>query len=127
MVLFAFSIASSGVRKVSTLSTGPKISSRAMRWLCDTSVKSVGLEPVAALRQLAAGAEASRALGLALATSSRILSSCIFELMAPTSVFLSSGSPRAASHARLELGDDGVVRRPLARAGASPRSTRGPG
>jgi hypothetical protein len=30
-VLFAFSIASAGVRKVSTLSTGPKISSCAIR------------------------------------------------------------------------------------------------
>src|SRR5690606_8403830 len=31
IVLFAFSIASSGVRKVITVSTGPKISSRAIR------------------------------------------------------------------------------------------------
>ena len=41
-VLFAFSIASAGVRKVSTDSTGPKISSRAMRWLACTFVKIVG-------------------------------------------------------------------------------------
>ena len=41
-VLFAFSIASSGVRKVRTLRTGPKISSCAMRWLWLTPVKSVG-------------------------------------------------------------------------------------
>ena len=41
-VVFAFSTASSGVRNVSTDSTGPKISSRAIR--CDgvTPVKSVG-------------------------------------------------------------------------------------
>ena len=41
-VLFAFSTASSGVRNVSTLRTGPKISSRAMRWLWATFVKTVG-------------------------------------------------------------------------------------
>ena len=41
-MLLAFSTASSGVRKVSTDSTGPKISSRAMRWLWATLVKSVG-------------------------------------------------------------------------------------
>ena len=42
IVLFAFSTASSGVRNVSTVSTGPKISSCAMRWLCATFVKTVG-------------------------------------------------------------------------------------
>ena len=36
-VLFAFASASSGVRNVSTDSTGPKISSRAMRWVWATS------------------------------------------------------------------------------------------
>ena len=41
-VLFAFSTASSGVRKVSTDSTGPKISSRAMRCACETPVNTVG-------------------------------------------------------------------------------------
>ena len=41
-VLFAFSIASSGVRNVSTDSTGPKISSCAMRYDCATPVKNVG-------------------------------------------------------------------------------------
>ncbi len=41
-VLFAFSTASSGVRNVSTERTGPKISSRAIRWLWATFVKSVG-------------------------------------------------------------------------------------
>ena len=41
-VLFAFSIASSGVRKVSTDRTGPKISSCAIRWLWLTPVKRVG-------------------------------------------------------------------------------------
>src|SRR5439155_17446832 len=41
-VLFAFSTASLGVRNVSTDSTGPKISSRAMRYDCDTFVKRDG-------------------------------------------------------------------------------------
>ena len=41
-MLFAFSTASSGVRNVSTESTGPKISSRAMRWAAETPVKTVG-------------------------------------------------------------------------------------
>ena len=41
-MLFAFSIASSGVRKVSVERTGPKISSRAIRWLWATFVNSVG-------------------------------------------------------------------------------------
>ena len=41
-MLFAFSTASSGVRNVITESTGPKISSRAMRCDCATPVKNVG-------------------------------------------------------------------------------------
>jgi hypothetical protein len=41
-VLFAFSTASSGVRNVSTESTGPKISSWAIRELCATFVNTVG-------------------------------------------------------------------------------------
>ena len=41
-VLLAFSTASAGVRKVSTDSTGPKISSRAMRCDWATPVKIVG-------------------------------------------------------------------------------------
>src|SRR5712692_3153928 len=41
-VLFAFSTASAGVRNVSTERTGPKISSRAIRYDCETLVKSVG-------------------------------------------------------------------------------------
>src|SRR5215204_4893094 len=41
-VLLAFSTASAGVRKVSTESTGPKISSRAIRWAWVTLVNTVG-------------------------------------------------------------------------------------
>ena len=38
----ALSTASCGVRKVWTVSTGPKISSRATLWLCWTPVNTVG-------------------------------------------------------------------------------------
>ena len=41
-VLLALATASSGVRKVSTDSTGPKISSRAIRIDCDSRVNTVG-------------------------------------------------------------------------------------
>ena len=41
-MLLAVSTASLGVRKVSTDSTGPKISSRAIRWACETPVNRVG-------------------------------------------------------------------------------------
>ena len=52
-MLFAFSTASSGVRNVSTLSTGPKISSCAIRWLWATPVKTVGAnhQPFSGSRQ----------------------------------------------------------------------------
>ena len=43
-MLLAFSTASAGVRKLITDSTGPKISSWAIRWLCDTPVNRVGLK-----------------------------------------------------------------------------------
>ncbi len=64
-VLFAFVTASSGVRKVSTDSTGPKISSRAIRcdWL--TPVNTVGANQKPLLGQLARRRPALRALGLA--------------------------------------------------------------
>ena len=48
-----------------TARTGPKISSRAMRWLWVTSVKSVGRVEPAALGELAGGGPALGALGLA--------------------------------------------------------------
>src|SRR5580765_174377 len=41
-VLLAFSIASSTVRKVWIATTGPKISSCTMRWLCEQLRNSVG-------------------------------------------------------------------------------------
>ena len=64
-VLLAFSTASFGVRKVSTESTGPKISSRAIRCAWLTPVKIVGGEPEAVVGQVARRRPALGALGLA--------------------------------------------------------------
>ena len=50
---FAFSIASAWVRKVSTDTTGPKISSAAIRCAGATSVNSVGANQKPRDRQLA--------------------------------------------------------------------------
>ena len=58
-VLLAFSTASAGVRNVSTESTGPKISSRAMRWAWETPVNKVGGEPETGVGQLAGGDQRS--------------------------------------------------------------------
>jgi hypothetical protein len=92
-VEFAFSIASACVRKVSTETTGPKISSAAMRCAGATSVNRVG-----ANQKPRSGRSQTTLLRRApssspLATSAVIRSSCSRELIAPTSVFLSSGSP----------------------------------
>ena len=54
-MLFAFSMASSGVRKVSTDSTGPKISSCAIRLDWATLVNSVGRTKKPRVGQLAGG------------------------------------------------------------------------
>ena len=64
-MLLAFATASSGVRKVSTDSTGPKISSRAMR--CDwvTPVKIVGGNQKPRVGQRARRRPALGALGVA--------------------------------------------------------------
>ena len=64
-VLLAFSTASFGVRKVSTDSTGPKISSRAIRCAWVTPVKIVGGNQKPVLGQLARRRPALGALGLA--------------------------------------------------------------
>src|SRR6185369_15201653 len=92
-VLFAFSIASSGVRKVSTESTGPKISSWAMRWAWDTPVNRVGANQYPRSGSTHGGDHRSAPSSSPAAESSRMRSSWAAELIAPTSVFLSSGSP----------------------------------
>ena len=92
-MLFAFSTASSGVRNVSTESTGPKISSWAIRWLWATFVNSVGRKNQPRSGRSQAGWYSSAPSASPAATSAVIFSSWLLELIAPTSVFLSSGSP----------------------------------
>ena len=123
-MLFAFSTASSGVRKVSTESTGPKISSWAIRELCATFVNTVGANQKP--RSRAGGTRGwniSAPSSLPLSTSSSIRSSCSRELIAPRSVFLSSGSPtRIVRMPPLQLRDELLVDRLLheqPRAGAA--------
>ena len=64
-MLLAFSTASSGVRKVSTDSTGPKISSRAMRCACETPVNTVGANQKPRSGSSHGGDQRVGALGLA--------------------------------------------------------------
>src|SRR3954469_25459947 len=85
-VLFALATASSGVRNVSTDSTGPKISSRAIRIACDTLENTVGAKkkPLSGnghddVHRCAPSASPD-------SVSSLILVSCSRELIAPTSV-----------------------------------------
>ena len=92
-VLLAFSTASAGVRKVSTESTGPKTSSRAMRWAWVTPVKTVGRNQKPESGSSQDGAQRSAPSASPASASSRIRASCSAELIAPMSVFLSSGSP----------------------------------
>src|SRR5205814_6562835 len=87
-VLFAFSTASLGVRNVSTDSTGPKISSRAMRCACVTPVKTVGGNQKPLLGRSHGGDQDSAPSASPTPASSRIFASCSAELIAPTSVFL---------------------------------------
>ena len=92
-MLLAFSTASDGVRKVITDSTGPKISSCAIRKLWATLVKTVGGNQNPRSGSSQAGWKSSAPSASPLATSSWMRSSWARELIAPMSVFLSSGSP----------------------------------
>ena len=92
-MLFAFSTASLGVRKVSTDSTGPKISSRAIRCAWVTPVNTVGANQNPCAGSSHGGDQRSAPSASPTSASSRIRSSCAAELIAPMSVFLSSGSP----------------------------------
>ena len=89
----AFSTASAGVRNVMIDSTGPKISSRAIRWLCDTPVKSVGANQYPRSGSSQGSWYISAPSATPTSTRSVIRSSWALLLIAPTSVFLSSGSP----------------------------------
>ena len=92
-MLLALATASCGVRKVSTESTGPKISSWAMRWVWLTPVKTVGRNQKPLLGSSHSGDQRVAPSASPAAVSSVIRSSWARELMAPTSVFLSRGSP----------------------------------
>ena len=93
-MLLALSTASCGVRNVSTDSTGPKISSRAMRWLAETPVKIVGGNQKPRSGSSQGGDQRCAPSASPASLSSRMRASCAAELIAPMSVFLSSGSPR---------------------------------
>ncbi len=99
-LLLALATASSGLRKVSTDSTGPKISSRATVCAWVTPVNSVGANqyPVEGSSQGADQRSAPSASPVS--TSAVIRESCSAELIAPMSVFLSSGSPRRSVDSR---------------------------
>src|ERR1022692_2231145 len=99
-VLFALMTASCGVRNVSTDSTGPKISSLAIRcdWL--TPVNTVGGNQKPRFGSSQGGDQRCAPSASPASDNSLILSSCCRELIAPMSVFLSSGSPRRSVPSR---------------------------
>src|SRR3954452_24580923 len=82
-VLLAFSIASSGGRKVSTESTGPKISSRAIRWAWVTPVKIVGADQKPRSGSSHGGDQRSAPSELPISDNFVILVSWAAELIAP--------------------------------------------
>src|SRR4051794_6740631 len=86
-VLFALATASSGVRNVSTDSTGPNISSRAIRLACDTPVNSVGGNQNPRSGNSHGGDQRVAPSDSPMPDSSRIFASCAAELIAPISVF----------------------------------------
>src|ERR1700752_3357842 len=78
--LLAFSTASAGVRNVSTDSTGPKISSRAIRWAWVTLVNTVGGNQKPCLGSSHGGDHRPAPSASPMSESSRILASCSAEL-----------------------------------------------
>ncbi len=92
-VLFALATASAGVRKVSTETTGPKISSWAMRWVWLTPLNTVGRNQKPLVGSSQPESQRCAPSASPTATISSMRSSCLRLLMAPTSVFLSIGSP----------------------------------
>ena len=120
-VLFALATASAGVRNVSTDSTGPKFSSRATRIVCSTSENTVGGKNRPRSGSGRAG-PAPGALGVARGREVDDPVQLGRELIAPTSVFLSSGSPtrsvaiRGAQQLHQLVGDRLLHQQPGARA-----------
>ena len=92
-MLFALVTASSGVRKVIVVSTGPKISSRAIRIDGVALVKIVGAMKKPFLGSGQDDVQVVAPSATPASISVVIRSSCALELIAPTSVFLSIGSP----------------------------------
>src|SRR5690349_21615086 len=92
-VLLALTTASSGVRNVSTDNTRPKISSRAIRIDCETAVKTGGAKKKPRSGSGHGDVHRDAPSSSPAAASDRIVASWVAELIAPTSVFLSMGSP----------------------------------
>src|SRR6187455_25507 len=82
-VLLAFSTASAGVRKLITDSTGPKISSRAIRCAWVTPVKIVGANQKPRSGRSHGGDQRSAPSELPISDNSVILASWAAELIAP--------------------------------------------
>src|SRR5258708_35591489 len=87
-VLLAFSTASAGVRKVRTDSTGPKISSLAIRCDCATPVNRVGghQNPLSGMGQM--GDQRSAPSDTPAAGSARTVAHWAAARIAPSSAFL---------------------------------------
>ena len=127
-MLFAFAIASAGVRNVSTDSTGPKISSRAMRLDVCTLVKIVGAyqKPFSGITHGALQRSAPSATPMS--ESSRMRSSCSLRVdRADVGVLVERVAEAQRRQAQLQPLDDLVVDVLLHEQAASRRSTRGPG
>ena len=92
-VLFAFSTASAGVRKVRTDRTGPKISSRAIRCVWETPVNIVWAYQYPFDGKSHGALQRSAPSASPVFVSSVMRANCSALLIAPKSVFLSSGLP----------------------------------
>ena len=100
-VEFAMRAASWGVSKVSTLSTGPKISSRAIRMVGSTPAKTVGsMKRPFGVSRRPPPSRSSAPSARPASTRSRILPNCSSVAIAPTLVAGSSGSPTGTVLAR---------------------------
>jgi hypothetical protein len=92
-VLFASSTASTGVRKVISTTTGPKISTCAIVAAGATSVNRVGGKNQPSRGQLHEGCHSTAPSSRPRCTRSWIFCSCTGAMIAPMSTALSSGSP----------------------------------
>src|SRR4051812_37094634 len=130
-VLLALATASSGVRKVSTESTGPKISSWAMRLLWPTPVKTVGANQYPLAGSSHGACQMTAPSSSPAATSSVMPASCAAEVTrrrggvggAVVGVFVGRSPGAGGPAPPLQLGDPGVVHALLPRqprAGAAP-------